>query len=42
MLALEVLEHSLELEQLQMRERQVATVEDTVAAREARIQQEVD
>ena len=39
---LEVLERSLDLEQLEVRERQVPTPEDPVAAREARIQQEVN
>ena len=42
MLALEVLEHSLELERLEVRECQAAAAEDVVATREARIQQEVD
>nr|XP_020160305.1 uncharacterized protein LOC109745593 [Aegilops tauschii subsp. strangulata] len=39
-LALETLEHSLALERLEVRERQAATAEDAVAARDARIQQE--
>jgi N-acetylmuramoyl-L-alanine amidase len=41
-LMLEALEHSLELERLEVREHQVAAAEDAVTAREARIQQEVD
>ena len=36
-LALEAMEHSLASEQLEVRERQAATAEDAVAAREARI-----
>ena len=41
-LALEAMERSLELERLEMRERQVAQAEDAANAREARIQKEVD
>ena len=41
-LVLEALEHSLELERLEMRERQVAMAEDAVTTREAQIQEEVD
>nr|XP_040245475.1 uncharacterized protein CG45076-like [Aegilops tauschii subsp. strangulata] len=41
-LALEVLEHSLALEQLEVREHQAAAAEDAVTAREARIQQEAE
>jgi hypothetical protein len=41
-LALEITEHNLELERLELRERQVAAAEDAVATREAKIQQEVD
>ena len=41
-LLLEALEHSLELERLEVRERQVAVADDVVTAREAKIQQEVD
>ena len=41
-LAQEVVERSLELEQLEMRERQVAQAKDAVGAREARVQEEVD
>ena len=39
---LEALEQSLELERLEVRERQVAAAEDAIATREARIQQEVE
>ena len=42
MLALEAVERSLELEQLEKRERQVAQAEDDVGAREVRAQEEVD
>ena len=38
-LALEVVECSLELEQLETRERQVAQAEDAVGAREARVEE---
>ena len=41
-LALEAVERSLELEQLETRERQVAQAEDAVGAREAKVQEEVD
>ena len=41
-LALEAVEHSLELERLETRERQVAQAEDVVGAREAKAQEEVD
>ena len=41
-LALEAVERSLELEQLETRERQVAQAEDAVGAREARVEEEVD
>ncbi|XP_073361554.1 uncharacterized protein [Aegilops tauschii subsp. strangulata] len=41
-LALEAMEHRLELERLETRERQVAQAEDIVGAREARAQEEVD
>nr|XP_020159047.1 stress response protein NST1-like [Aegilops tauschii subsp. strangulata] len=41
-LALEATEHSLELERLETRERQVPQAEDADNAREARIQKEVD
>ena len=41
-LALEVLEHNLEREQLEVMERRVASAEDALASREARIQLEVD
>nr|XP_020201267.1 plectin-like [Aegilops tauschii subsp. strangulata] len=41
-LVLESLEHSLELERLEVRERQVAMAEDAFTAREAKIQEEVD
>nr|XP_020159880.1 hyaluronan-mediated motility receptor-like [Aegilops tauschii subsp. strangulata] len=41
-LALEAMEHSLELERLETRERQVALAEDAVGAREARAQEDVD
>ena len=41
-LVLDALERSLELQRLELRERQAATAEDAVAARDARIQQEVD
>ena len=41
-MALEAVERSLELERLEMRERQVAQAEDDVGAREARAQEEVD
>ena len=36
------MERSLELEQLEMRERQVAQAEDAIGAREAKAQEEVD
>ena len=39
---LEILERSLDLERLELRERQVATAEDVITAREAKIQQEAD
>ena len=42
MLALEAVERSLELEQLETREHQVAQAEDAVGAREARVEEEVD
>nr|XP_020174170.1 vicilin-like seed storage protein At2g18540 [Aegilops tauschii subsp. strangulata] len=41
-LALEAVEHSLELQRLETRERQVAQAEDVVGAREAKAQEEVD
>ena len=41
-LVLEAMGHSLELERLETRERQVAQAEDAASAREARIQEEVD
>ena len=41
-LTLEAAERNLDLERLEMRERLVAQVEDGVAAREARAQEEVD
>ena len=41
-LLLEATERSLDLEWLEMRERQVAQAEDVVGAREARAQEEVD
>ena len=41
-LALEAVERSLELERLETRERQVAQAEDSVGAREAKAQEEVD
>ena len=41
-MALEAVERSLELEQLETRERQVAQAEDVVGAREAKAQEEVD
>nr|XP_020176698.1 uncharacterized protein LOC109762277 [Aegilops tauschii subsp. strangulata] len=41
-MALEAVERSLELERLEMRERQVIQAEDTVDAREDRAQEEVD
>ena len=41
-LALEALEHSLEHEGLEVMECQVATAEDALGAREARIKREVD
>ena len=41
-LALEAVERSLELEQLETRERQVAQAEDVIGAREAKVQEEVD
>ena len=41
-LALEAVERSLELEQLETREHQVAQAEDAVWAREAKVQEEVD
>ena len=41
-LALEAAEHNLELERLETRERLVTQAEDDVAAREARVQEEVD
>ena len=41
-LALEVLEHALELERLEVRERQVSAAEDSLACREVKAEQEVD
>ena len=41
-LALEAVERSLELEQLETRERQVTQAEDAIGVREARVQEEVD
>ena len=41
-LALEAMERSRELEQLETRERQVAQAEDVVGAREARVEEEVN
>nr|XP_020169716.1 tol-Pal system protein TolA-like [Aegilops tauschii subsp. strangulata] len=41
-LVLEAVERSLELERLEMRERQVAQAEDVVGVREAMVQEEVD
>ena len=41
-LTLEASEHSLDLERLETRERQVAQAEDDVGAHEARVQEEVD
>ena len=41
-LALEAVERSLELEQLETREHQVAQAEDAVRAREAKVEEEVD
>ena len=41
-LALEAVERSLELEQLETRERQVTQAEDAVGVREVRVQEEVD
>ena len=41
-LALEAVERSLEPEQLETRERQVAQAKDAIGAREARVQEEVD
>ena len=41
-LTLEAVERSLELEQLEMRERQAAQAEDVIGAREARVEEEVD
>ena len=41
-LALEAVERSLELEQLEMREHQVAQAEDVVGAREAGVEEEIN
>ena len=41
-MALEAVERSLELERLEMRERQVAQAEEAVGTREARAHEEVD
>ena len=41
-MALEAVERSLELEQLETRERQVAQAEDAVGAHEARVEKEVN
>ena len=41
-LMFEATEHSLELERLEMRERQVAQAEDAASAREARAQENID